>query len=137
MFFYFLPNYNVHNPLWNKQVCTKFINVIIENNLLHISCAKSTLCNVVINGSLLSSHIFIWTYHFCFAVTWFTSVTIICLFVSSNESGIKSENCCVIWHVAAESKIQLVNCELSLKYLLELLLLPDIRPIDAYIFWLL
>ena len=30
-------------PLLNKQVCTKFINIIIENNLSHRSGAKSTL----------------------------------------------------------------------------------------------
>ena len=40
-----------------------------------------------------------------------------------------------MWHVAPESKIQLVNCELSPKFPLGHLLLPDIRAIDAYIFW--
>ena len=41
--FSFAPNYNVQNLFWNKQVCPEFINVIIENNLLHRSGAKSTL----------------------------------------------------------------------------------------------
>ena len=56
-FFSFVPKYTVQNPLWNKQVCPKFINVIIENNLLHKSGAKSTLCNLAMKGSLLLSYI--------------------------------------------------------------------------------
>ena len=34
----------MQNHLWNKQVCPKFVNLIIENNLLHRSGAKSMLC---------------------------------------------------------------------------------------------
>ena len=58
-----------------------------------------------------------------------------CLSVSSNEPGIKSETSGIMWHVAPESKIQLINCELSPKFLLGNSSLPDIRAIDAYIFW--
>ena len=47
----------------------------------------------------------------------------------------KSETSGVIWHVAPESKIQLVHCELSAYFSLERLLLLDIRAIDAYILW--
>ena len=56
-FFSFALNYTVQNPFWNKQVCPKFINVMIENNLSHKSGINSTLCNVAIEASLLSSHI--------------------------------------------------------------------------------
>ena len=66
---------------------------------------------------------------------WCPSATSIYLSVSSNEPGIKPKICGVIWHIAPESKIQLVNCKLSPKYLLELLSLSDIRSINAYIFW--
>ena len=85
---------------------------MIENNLSYKSSAKSTLCNVVMRGSPLSSQIFIPSYPFCFAVTWCPSATSICLSVSSNEPGIKSETSGVMCHVAPESKIQLVYCEL-------------------------
>ena len=107
----------------------------MENNLLHRSGAKSTLLNVTINGFSLLSHIFIWAFHFCFAVTWCPSVTSICLSISSNKHGIKPETCGTIWHVDTESKIQSVNYKLSPKYLLGIFSLPDIRAIDAYIFW--
>ena len=123
------------NPLWNKQVCPKFINIIIENNLLHISGAKSPLYNVSIKVSPLSLHIFICTCPFYFAMTWCPSVTSICLSVSSNKHGIKPETCGTIWHVDTESKIQSVNYKLSPKYLLGIFSLPDIRAIYAYIFW--
>ena len=53
--------YTVHNPFRNKQVCPKIINVIMENNLLHRSGAKSTLCNVAIKVYPLSLHILIRT----------------------------------------------------------------------------
>ena len=55
--------------LLNKQVCPEFINLMIENNLLHRSGAKSTLCNVATKGSPSLSHIFIHTCPYCFAVT--------------------------------------------------------------------
>ena len=57
------------------------------------------------------------------------------LSVSSNENGIKSETSGIMWKVAPESRIQLVNCELSAKFPLVHLSLPDMRAIDAYIFW--
>ena len=47
----------------------------------------------------------------------------------------KPETYGIIWHVVLESKIQLVNCKLSPKYLIGLLSLSDINAIDAYIFW--
>ena len=84
------PKYTVQNTLWNKQVCPKLINVIMENYLLHRSGDKITLWNVTIKVSPLLSHIFIHTCTFCFAMTWCTSATSICLFVSSNKPGIKS-----------------------------------------------
>ena len=39
-----------------------------------------------------------------------------------------------MWKVIHESKIQLVSCEISPKYLLGLSMLEEIRAIDAYIF---
>ena len=57
-------NFTVQNTLWNKQVCPKFINVIIENNLSHRSGAQSMLCNVAIKVSPLLLHILICTYPF-------------------------------------------------------------------------
>ena len=41
------------------------------------------------------------------------SATSMNLSVSSNDPGMKYVTYGVIWHVAPESKIQLVNCELS------------------------
>ena len=40
-----------------------------------------------------------------------------------------------MWHVAPESKIQLVKWELSPKFPLGYSLFTDMRAIDAYIFW--
>ena len=40
VFLFFDPKYTVKKPLRNKQVCPKFINLMIENNLLHKSNAK-------------------------------------------------------------------------------------------------
>ena len=57
------------------------------------------------------------------------------LSVSSNEPVIKSETYGVMWHVAPESKIQLVNSELSPKFPLGHSSLSDIYVIDAYISW--
>ena len=108
---------------------------MIKNNLSHNSGAKSTLCNVAMKGSPLLSHIFIRTWPFCFAVTWCPYSTSVYLSVSYNESGMKSETSGVMWHVAPESKIQLVNCELSPKFSLGNSSLPNNCAIDAYIFW--
>ena len=136
-FFSLSPKYTVQNPFWNKQACPKFINVILENNLSHISGAKSTVWNVAMKVSPLSSHIFIWICTFYFSVTWCPSATSIYLSLSYNDPRIKYEPCGLIWHVAPESKIQLVNCKLSPRSLLELLPLPKIRAIYAYIYCLL
>ena len=68
-------------------------------------------------------------------MTWCSSATPMYLSLSYNELGMKSETAGVVWHVALESKIQLVNCELSPKIPLGNSSLPDIRAIDAYIWW--
>ena len=57
------------------------------------------------------------------------------LSVSYNEPEIKSETSGFMWHVALESKIQLVNYEVSTNFPLENLSLLDMRAIYAYIFW--
>ena len=108
-FFSLVPKYTVQNPFQNKLVCPKLINVLIENNLSHRSGAKSTLCNAPIKLSLLSSNIFIRACPFCFTVTWCLSATSMCIHVSSNKPGIQPQTSGVIWHVAPEYKIQLVN----------------------------
>ena len=91
----------------------KLINVTMENNLSHKSGANSTLYKVATKFFLLSLHICICTEPFRFAVTWCPSATSMNLSVSTNYPGMKSVTSGVIWHVAPESKIQLVNCELS------------------------
>ena len=68
-FFFLSPNYNVQNPLWNKQVCPILVNIIIENNLSCRSSAKSTLWNIAMKGSPLLSYIRILTRPFCFSGT--------------------------------------------------------------------
>ena len=125
----------MQNPLWKRQVCPEFINVIIENNLWHKSGAKSTLCNVAMKDFPLSSHICIHAWHFCFAVAWCPSATSMYLSVSSNDPGMKTETYGVMWHVVPKSKIQLVNCDLSPYFSLEYSSLLDIHAIDAYILW--
>ena len=82
VFFSFSPKLTLQTHFWNKQLCPKLINVIIENNLSHKSGAKSTLCNVAINVSQLFLHIFIFNCPF-FTVTWCPSITSICLSVFS------------------------------------------------------
>ena len=103
---------------------------------MHRSGAKIMLYNVSTKGSPLLLHIFIWMFHSCFAVTRCPSATSIYLSVSYNDPGIKSETYGVIWHIDPESKIQLVNWELTPKSLLELLWSPDVHSIDAYIYGL-
>ena len=56
----FAPKYTVQNPLWKKQVCPAFINILIENNLSNKSGAKSTLCNVAIKRYQLLLHTFLY-----------------------------------------------------------------------------
>ena len=131
----FAPKYTVQNPLWNSHVCPAFINVMIENNLSHKSGANSTLYKVATNVFLLSLHICIRTEPFFPAVTWCPSATSMNLFVSCNDHGMKSVTSGVIWHIAPESKIQLVNCKLSPYSLLPRLSSLDIHAIDAYILW--
>ena len=82
--FYFAPKYMVKNPLWKRQVCPEFINVMSENNLSHKSGAKSTLCNVAMKDFPLSSYICIRTWPFCFAMMWCPSATSMYLSVSFN-----------------------------------------------------
>ena len=69
-FFFSATNYNVKNPLWKRQFCPAFINIMIENNLSHKSGAKITLCNVAMKDFPLSSHICICTWPFGFTLTW-------------------------------------------------------------------
>ena len=90
---------------------------------------------VAMKGFPLSSHIFIPNCPFCFAVTWFLSATAMYLSVSCYEPVMKYETFGVMWHVAPESKIQLVNCELSPYFSIFRSSLLDILAIDAYILW--
>ena len=53
--------------------------------------------------------------------------------VSTSDTGTKYEIYGVMWQVAPSSKIQFVSSELSLKYLLGLFTLEDIRYIEVYI----
>ena len=96
------------NPLWKWQVRPKFINVIMENTRSHKSGANSTLYNLAITGLPLSSRIFIWTSHVCFAVTKCISLTSVYFSVSTNKPSIKSEITGVLWQVTPQSKIQLM-----------------------------
>ena len=90
--------------------------------------------NVVMHGFMLLLHTFIWTCYYSFTATWFPYTTSIYLSISSNKPGIKSGTYGIIWHISTESKIQLVYCNLLPKYIIELLSLPDIFSIYAYIF---
>ena len=87
----------------------------------HKSGLNITLYKVVTNVFPLSLHICIRTEPFCFAVTLCPSATSMNLSVSSNDPGMESVTSGVTWHVAPESKIQLVNCKLSPYSLLSLL----------------
>ena len=49
----------MHTTLCNKQVCPEFINIKIENNILHRSGAKSTLRNVALKDFPLSLQIYV------------------------------------------------------------------------------
>ena len=48
--------YTVQNPLWKRQVCPAFINVMIENNLSHKFDANSTLYKVAMNVFPIKFH---------------------------------------------------------------------------------
>ena len=67
--------------------------------------------------------------------TWSPMQCSMYLSVYCNEPGMKSETSGVMWHVAPEYKIQLVNCKLSPYFSLERSPLLYIRAIDAYILW--
>ena len=56
VFFSSDPNYTVQNPLRNKQVCTKLINVIMENNQ---KCVVQC-CNKSI--SVIATHVYLYFY---------------------------------------------------------------------------
>ena len=73
------------------QVCTKFINLIIENNQSHKPGVSSTLYNTEMKGLPLSSHIFIWTSPVCFDVMKLPSTTSIYLSTFTSEPYTKSE----------------------------------------------
>ena len=91
------------------------------------------LYNAATKSFLLSLHIFIWTYPLCFDVTKFPYETSIYLSLAISEPDTKSEISGVMWQVVPESKIQLVSCELSPKYLLGLSTLEGIHAIGVYI----
>ena len=57
------------------------------------------------------------------------------LSISTSDTGTKSEFYGIMWHVAPESKIQLVSSELSPKSLLGIFTLEVICAIEVYIFW--
>ena len=122
----------MQNPLLKRQICPKFINVMMENNRLHKSGANSTLYNISMKGLPLLSQIFIWSSPVFFYVIKSPSVTSIYLSVSTNKPGIKYKISGVMWQVASESKIQLVSCDLSQKYLLVIYTLEDTFAIDVY-----
>ena len=124
----------MQNPLWNKQVCPEFINVIFEISC-RINLVPKVSCVTLHWKDLHDCHTFLFVLDiFCFYVTWCPYATSMCLSVSSNETGIKSETSGVMWHVAPESKIQSANCKLSPKFPLGHSSLLDMRAIDAYIF---
>ena len=79
---------------------------------MHKSGDNIMLYDVAIKGFPFLSHIFIWTSSVCFALSLYSSETLIYLSVSTNEPGIKSEISGVIWQVLSESKIQLVSCDI-------------------------
>ena len=66
---------------------------------------------------------------------WYPSATSMYLSVASDQPKIKYRTSGIIWHFATESKIQLVNYELSLIIPLGHWSLPDMCAIDTYIFW--
>ena len=127
------PKKTMRNPLWKRQICTKIINAIMEMNQSHNYVANSTLYNVAMKGFTLSSRIFVWIYPVCFSVKKSPSAYLINLSVSTKRPGIKSELSVVMWKFAPESKIQLVSCNMSPKYVLGMSALEVIYTIDAYI----
>ena len=110
----------LQNTLWKRQVCTKFIDVIIENNQSHKSRVNSTLYNIATKGLPLSSYMFILTSPVYFTVMKCPSATSMYFSVFTSDPGTKSEISSVMWQVTPESKIQLVSCELSPKSVLGL-----------------
>ena len=103
----------VQKTLWKIHLCCQFINLLMGNNWPHKSGTNSTLYNLAMKGFLFLSHIFIWTYSVCFAVTKCPSETSIYSSVSTYYPGIKSEISGVMWQVAPQAETKLVNCKLS------------------------
>ena len=91
---------------------------------------NSTLYSVAMKGFPLSSHMFFCTPPF-FDVTKRPTATSVYLSISTSEPGTKYEIYGVMLQVAHESKIQLVGCEISPKYLLGLSTLEYIRAIEV------
>ena len=58
--FSLLVKKTMQNTSWTSQVCTKFVNVIMENNWLPKSGATCTLYHVVITGFQFFQRIFLW-----------------------------------------------------------------------------
>ena len=124
-----------HCVYWILIDCCQDINILfvmMKNSLSHKSSASKALYKVAIKVSPLSLNICMRTDPFCFAVTWCPSATSMNLSVSYNDPGMKSVTSGVIWQVSPESKIQLVDCELSPSSLFLLTSSFDIRAIDAY-----
>ena len=68
-------NKTVQNPLWKRQVCPEWINVIMGDNQSQKFGANITLYNVEVKGFTLSSHISIWNFPVFLAVMKFLSKT--------------------------------------------------------------
>ena len=104
---------NVQTLLWKRQICPKFINVIMEHNWSHKYRENSRLYNVAMKGLPLSLHIFIWTSPGCFTVIKSPPTTSMCSSIYTIETGTKCEISGFMWQVAPESKTQLISCNLS------------------------
>ena len=101
-----------------NQVCTKFINLITEDDKSHKSFSNSTSYNLAMKDFPLLSCIFIWDSPVCFSVKKCPSSTTMYLYVSTNDPSTKYEISGVMWQVTSDSKTQLVSCEMSPKYFL-------------------
>ena len=107
------PKKTVQNPLCKIHVCTKFINIIIENNWSHKYSSNTALYNISMKSFLLLLRIYIWISPTCFSATKCSYATSIYFSASNNEPCVKFVISGVMWQGVPESKIQLVICELS------------------------
>ena len=130
---YIRPKEKVHNPLWKRQLCPEFIDLIMENKKYHKSGSSSTLYNVSMKGLPLSPQICIGTSPVCFSVTKLSFETSMYLFIYTSEPVTESQIYGVMWQVSPDSKIQLVSWKMYPKYLLGLYIPEEICVIDASI----